>query len=188
MPTPTTNGITDYDPMLWGPAGWKFLHFISFSYPVHPTPEHKQQYDNFFRSLAHVLPCKTCRHHYQLRLNAAPRDSSGSLKCLTSRKTLSEWLVDLHNAVNTNNRKKRLDYELIKHQYETTANLCNSPTRTGSYVNLVERRARAPPTPTTTPLDDDSMSEWVVPVAIILLVLSMCGIAIWYNCDSCQTA
>ena len=35
-------------PDLWGPHGWKFLHYLSFGYPMDPTTEHKNQYKTFF--------------------------------------------------------------------------------------------------------------------------------------------
>ena len=31
-------------PDIWGPHGWKFLHYISFGYPENPTINIKNQY------------------------------------------------------------------------------------------------------------------------------------------------
>ena len=35
-------------PDIWGPHGWKFLHYLSFGYPMNPTTEQKNQYKTFF--------------------------------------------------------------------------------------------------------------------------------------------
>ena len=35
-------------PDIWGPYGWKFLHYLSFGYPTNPTIEQKNQYKTFF--------------------------------------------------------------------------------------------------------------------------------------------
>ena len=34
----------------WGPAGWKFLHTVTFNYT--PTEENKKKYKEFFSTLA----------------------------------------------------------------------------------------------------------------------------------------
>ena len=35
-------------PNIWGPHGWKFLHYVSLGYPENPTPEDKINYKNFY--------------------------------------------------------------------------------------------------------------------------------------------
>ena len=35
-------------PNIWGPFGWKFMHYVSFGYPDKPTTQDKQNYKNFY--------------------------------------------------------------------------------------------------------------------------------------------
>ena len=47
---------------IWGAPAWIFLHCVAFNY----TPEKYVDYELFFRNLANILPCKTCRENYTL--------------------------------------------------------------------------------------------------------------------------
>ncbi len=86
---------------IWGPAGWMFLHCITFGYPyaINPNnPVHKykkQHYKLFFESLGNVFPCKYCRESYQIFIKELPIDNY-----LKSRKKLCKWLYHIHNKVN----------------------------------------------------------------------------------------
>ncbi len=60
--------------------------------------EKKDMY-NFLKSLRTVLPCTVCKENYSNHFNLYPPR-------LNSRKELFEWLVDLHNHVNTEVSKK----------------------------------------------------------------------------------
>ena len=40
-----------YNPEVWGPGAWLFLHTISLNYPTNPTYEDKENYKTFFTSL-----------------------------------------------------------------------------------------------------------------------------------------
>ena len=77
----------------WGPAAWKFLHAITFSYPENPSLSEQRDAENLFASLRSLLPCEACRSHYESEISIHPPDTR-------SRATLSAWLVDLHNRVN----------------------------------------------------------------------------------------
>lgn len=185
----SANDLIDYDPMLWGPPGWKFLHFVSFCYPNRPTRKHKRQFSDFFASIGNVLPCKTCRMHYQRGLRAAIRDSHGHFDFLESRETLAKWLIDLHNAVNANNSKPPVEYETIKHQYETSANLCTSPSKTGSYTNLLESRGYVEESSDDllfqSPGGGLTRQEIIIAAVVLLVIVTACAVALRYTCTSC---
>ena len=86
---------------VWGPAGWLFLHCITFGYPYAINPDNeghntkKQDYYNFFYYLGKVLPCRYCRESYDEYFKQL--DLYNSLK---TRKDLTKWLYDMHNKVN----------------------------------------------------------------------------------------
>ena len=42
-------------PEFWGPPGWKFMHYISLGYPIHPSENDKLNYKNFYYSLQYIL-------------------------------------------------------------------------------------------------------------------------------------
>jgi len=77
----------------WGPAAWKFLHAMTFSFPDAPTIQQQTDAERLFASLRTLLPCEACRVHYDQEISVHPPD-------VRSRSTLSAWLVDLHNRVN----------------------------------------------------------------------------------------
>lgn len=78
---------------VWGPMAWGFLHSVAHNY----DPSKSKAYDSFFRSLAGVLPCKTCRENYQ-KLITGQRGDSYALKpsVFRSRDSFSYWLYRLH--------------------------------------------------------------------------------------------
>ena len=93
-------------PSIWGPHGWKFMHYVSLGYPSKPTEEDKRNYKAFYTSLQHILPCAKCAHNYSHNLIKYPIDNH-----LSSRDTLVRWVIDIHNQVNNEIGKKEYTYE-----------------------------------------------------------------------------
>jgi hypothetical protein len=89
-------------PEVWGPHGWKFIHYITLGYPSRPTEEDRNKYFNFFMSLAEVIPCSVCGNHFKQHLEITPLDD----EALSSRDELMRWAVAMHNHVNAKNGKK----------------------------------------------------------------------------------
>ena len=112
------NDYNSSDGMLtsvWGPSLWHSLHSISFNYPVNPTKEQKLQYLEFFKSLKHVLPCKYCRENYKKNIKTVPLNMS----TMKSRETLSRWLYELHEEINTMlHKKSNLTFDQVRTRYE----------------------------------------------------------------------
>ena len=61
--------------------------------------------------LRYVLPCPACRREFS--------QESGKLtmKIFQSRRSLSKWLVDVHNRVNVRLGKKRVPFTNVKIRY-----------------------------------------------------------------------
>ena len=104
-------------PDIWGPHGWKFLHYLSFGYPMDPTTEQKNQYKTFFLSLQHVLPCSICSKHYSENLMEYSLDDA-----LRNRDALVRWVIDIHNNVNETQGKKIYEYDEAIQLYTTKDN------------------------------------------------------------------
>lgn len=94
-------------PDIWGPHGWKFIHYVTLSYPLNPTEENKNNFKNFFTLLQHVLPCKICANHYAENLKKLPLTD----EVLSSRDSLVKWAIDIHNIVNESKNKPVMKYE-----------------------------------------------------------------------------
>lgn len=94
-------------PNVWGPYGWKFLHFITIGYPENPSNQDKLNYKNFFQSLGNVIPCPTCAQHYKQHMDLLPLTDS----ILSNKKNLINWLIDVHNEVNKTLNKRTYTYE-----------------------------------------------------------------------------
>lgn len=107
-------------PDIWGPHGWKFLHYLSFGYPVNPTTEQKNQYKTFFLSLQHVLPCSLCSKHYSENLMKYSLDEA-----LMNKDALVRWVIDIHNSVNEMKGKKIYEYDEAIRLYTTKDNSTN---------------------------------------------------------------
>jgi hypothetical protein len=97
---------------LWGPHLWNSLHTMSLVYPLRPTEEDKKNYKNFFTSLQYVIPCSICKKNYMRHLKEHPIDNF-----LENRKTLFEWVVDIHNLVNVETGKKPMSYDIALKKY-----------------------------------------------------------------------
>ena len=93
-------------PDVWGPHGWKFIHYITLGYPEYPTQMQKDKYKAFFLLLKDVLPCSLCANHYKENLQKYPI----SEQILNSRDKFIKWGIDIHNSVNKLNKKPELDY------------------------------------------------------------------------------
>jgi len=79
----------------WGPAGWRFLHLLTFLYPETPDTGDKIIMRDMMNLLPDILPCKYCRASftkYMANLDITP--------ALESRELLVEWLYKMHNKVN----------------------------------------------------------------------------------------
>ena len=94
-------------PDVWGPHGWKFIHYITLGYPNNPTPLDKSQYYNFFESLKNVIPCSICGSHFKEHLKAHPLTD----EVLSNKKKLIECGINMHNLVNEINHKRIFTFE-----------------------------------------------------------------------------
>ena len=93
-------------PNVWGPHGWKFIHYVALGYPDEPTDADKRSYKKFYESLRDILPCQSCADHYRDTIHMYPVDGH-----LSSREELLRWSFDIHNTVNKRIGKPTLTYE-----------------------------------------------------------------------------
>ena len=94
-------------PDIWGPHGWKFIHFVSLGYPKKPTNDDKNSYKNFFSTIPNILPCSICSNHFKENLLKYPLTD----EVMSDKMKLFYWSVDMHNEVNKSQNKKIVTYE-----------------------------------------------------------------------------
>ena len=135
-------------PNIWGPHGWKFIHYITLGYPPNPSSETKKQYTNFFMSLRNVIPCSICGNHFRIHMIEYPLTD----EILSDKQKFIDWGITMHNLVNLSNNKKIYDNdegleEIIKNstgdcpgytnfsinKYENTSTLENKDKRVNKH-------------------------------------------------------
>ena len=97
------------NPTYWGPPAWKFLHYITLSYPDNPVDSDKVRVYNFFMNIKDVLPCEKCRFNFNDHLVKYPLDNN----VLSSRYNLANWLLNIHNEVNISLGKPIFTYNQL---------------------------------------------------------------------------
>ena len=99
--------MTDYNPKLWGNAGWTFMEYTALAYPDDPSEEQKKFYKTFYENMQNTLPCSECRINYSLHLVETPID-----EYLKNSYSLFEWVTIMKNKVNRLQGKDQKDHEV----------------------------------------------------------------------------
>ena len=101
-----TNSDQIITPEVWGPHGWKFIHYVTLAYPENPTQAQKEKYKAFLVLLKDVLPCSLCANHYGENLKKQPLTD----EVMSTRENLIKWGIDIHNVVNESKNKPIVKY------------------------------------------------------------------------------
>lgn len=104
---------TGHPPGAWGKEAWKLIHMVAINFPTSPSNQDREAFSNFISSLAQVLPCGTCRNHFQQMLAG---EFALQPKDLVSRHTVFSWSVKVHNHVNQ--RLKKSQPESVAHWFK----------------------------------------------------------------------
>lgn len=113
---PVSNIPSDYprNPNSWGPHLWYYLHNCSANYPINPDTETKNAMINYLLSLGYTIPCNECGSHYKQMINSY-KDKLPEI-CST-RESLFNFIVHLHNKVNERKNKPIMDIENARKMY-----------------------------------------------------------------------
>ena len=98
----------------WGPAAWRFLHTISFTYSNSPTEEEKKTMYYFLHFFSKVIPCTKCRTDFESYINETLTLGS---KHLNTKETLIAYINDSHNYVNRKIGKREYTLDESKNKY-----------------------------------------------------------------------
>jgi hypothetical protein len=117
---------------VWGPHAWSFLHACTFAYDEQPSRTQQAAATQFFNNVGRMLPCKKCGKHYNEHLARDPVENH-----VSSKKSLTRWLVDLHNSVNRSCGKKCISYEKVCRYYDDWPELSRKRSRTRAITVVV---------------------------------------------------
>lgn len=127
-------------PNIWGPHGWKFLHFVTMAYPNNPTPTDVHNYRTFFSSLANVIPCGLCAHNYQEHLKMYPLTDN----VLKNNQNLTEWCIIMHNLVNAENKKEIYTIDKAVNEIKNNYFIDSEKCRTNQEIKkIIEERIKS---------------------------------------------
>ena len=91
----------------FGRITWNLFHRICAYYPKNPTLQEKELAKKMFEGFTEFFPCKTCKKDLVQDVRNIPINP-------TSRETLSEWFVKIHNATNIKMKKEPVSYNNIE--------------------------------------------------------------------------
>jgi hypothetical protein len=117
-------------PDVWGPHGWKFIHYVTLGYPYQPSQKDKMDYLNFFETLKNVIPCSICGNHFKQHMKIFPLTD----EILSDKKKFIEWGINMHNLVNETNGKRIYTFEEGFKEIENAEEKCE-----GEDKNLIEK-------------------------------------------------
>jgi mitochondrial FAD-linked sulfhydryl oxidase len=110
--------LDNIDPKLWGSSYWDMIHYTAIAYPEYPTNEDKENIKIFISSLSNILPCEKCRNHFKNNLLLIPLSND----VISSKKSLIQWTVDIHNEVNSRTNKHFLSLDDVMEKYTKNTN------------------------------------------------------------------
>ena len=107
----------NYNPDVWGPHYWFFLHTISMSYPLRPNSVTKKKYYEFIQNLPLFIPVENIASDFSKLLDQYP-----ITPYLDSRDSFIRWVWFIHNKINEKLEKNKISlnkfYELYYEEYK----------------------------------------------------------------------
>lgn len=95
----------EYNPSVWGPHYWFFLHSVGFTYPEMPTDGEKKKYYNLIISLPTFIPNNAAANNFQRLIDDYPVSSY-----LNSKNSFLKWIHFIHNKINAQIGKQEFSY------------------------------------------------------------------------------
>ncbi|QHR78533.1 Ervl-Alr family protein [Lymphocystis disease virus 4] len=101
-----------FAPSEFGPNLWYTLHTAAASASDPLLPSEKEEWRAVLKGLPALIPCSVCKKHYKETLIGVDLK-----KVVNTKKSLFNFLTDIHNTVNIRTDKPRFDKEKAKHLY-----------------------------------------------------------------------
>lgn len=104
-----------YEPHIWGPHFWFFLHTIAMSYPDHANDVTKRKYYDLIQNLPLFLPDAEMGNRFSRLLDDYP-----VTPYLGKRESFIRWTVFMHNKINVILGKPEMELSDAIEQYNRT--------------------------------------------------------------------
>jgi hypothetical protein len=101
-----------FEPEVWGPHYWFFLHTIAHSYPLTPNKVTKRKYYDFIQNLPLFIPNSDIGNKFSNLLDKYPVSPY-----LDNRDSFIRWMFFIHNKVNAILGKEQLLFEEAYDKY-----------------------------------------------------------------------
>lgn len=85
----------EFDPNVWGPYYWFFLHTIAYSYPKTPTSVTKRKYYDLIQNFPLFIPDYEIGSRFEKLLDKYPVSPY-----LDNRDSFIRWVYFIHNKIN----------------------------------------------------------------------------------------
>jgi len=85
----------EFDPTVWGPHYWFFLHTIAYSYPNVPTSVTKRKYYDLIQNFPLFIPDSEISVHFEKMIDKYPVSPY-----LDNRDSFVRWVYFIHNKIN----------------------------------------------------------------------------------------
>lgn len=102
-----------YDPTIWGPHYWFFLHTVTRTYPSHPNEITKRKYYDLIQNMPLFIPNEEEGNHFAKLLDNYP-----VTPYLVSKSSFSRWMHFMHNKMNRLLDKKEITYLESLEEYD----------------------------------------------------------------------
>ena len=106
-----------FDPSVWGPHYWFFLHTIAESYPLHPNEVTKKKYYDLINNLPIFIPIVELGNYFSELLDKYPVSPY-----LDNRDSFVRWMHFIHNKINIHIGKPEISLpkslEMYRNEYK----------------------------------------------------------------------
>lgn len=101
-----------FEPHIWGPHYWFFLHSVAESYPEYPNDITKRKYYDLIMNMPIFIPNEKIGDRFATFLNQYP--VSPYLDC---RDSFIRWVNFIHNKINIDLGKEEIPLEIGRKMY-----------------------------------------------------------------------
>lgn len=102
-----------FDPNVWGPHYWFFLHSVAHSYPNNPNAVTKRKYYDLIQNMPLFIPIPEMGDKFSMLLDKYPVSPY-----LDKKQSFIRWVNFIHNKVNYQLGKPEMsNLESIDHYY-----------------------------------------------------------------------
>ncbi len=95
----------NFEPDVWGPHYWFFLHTIAHSYPESPNAVTKRKYYDLIQNMPLFIPVSEIGNKFSNLLDKYP-----VTPYLDSRESFIRWVHFIHNKVNVSIGKEEISF------------------------------------------------------------------------------